>query len=73
MRNDKLITKGKCFDLLSNSLNLFFNEMCRDQSGEIACKYLGLEGSKYFLHTVFDTFTLRLGNLFDKNDIKMIL
>ena len=44
MRNDKLMTKGKCFDLLSNSLNLFFNEMCRDQSGEIACEYWVLKG-----------------------------
>ena len=34
---------------------------------------MGLEGSKYFLHTAFDTFTLRLCNLFDKNNIKMIL
>ena len=33
---------------------------------------MGLEGSKYFLQTVFDTFTLRLGNLFDKN-VKMML
>ena len=39
MRNDKMITKGKYFDLLSNSLNLFFNEMYRGQSGEIACEY----------------------------------
>ena len=39
MRNDNMITKGKCFDLLLNSLNLFFNEMYRDQSGEIACEF----------------------------------
>ena len=39
MGNEKMITKGKCFDLLSNSLNLFFNEMYRDQFGEIACGY----------------------------------
>ena len=34
-----MITKGKCFDLLLNSLNLFFNEMYSDQSGEIACEF----------------------------------
>ena len=34
---------------------------------------MGLEGSEYFLQTVFDTFTLRLGNLFDKNNVKMML
>ena len=39
MRNDNMITKGKCFDLLLNSLNLFFNEMYSDQSGEIACEF----------------------------------
>ena len=39
MRNDNMITKGKCFDLLSNSLNLFFNEMYRDQCGETASGY----------------------------------
>ena len=44
MRNDKMISKGKCFDLLSNSLNLFFNEMYIDQSGEIACEYWVLKG-----------------------------
>ena len=29
--------KRKCFDLLSNSLNLFFKEMYRDQCGEFVC------------------------------------
>ena len=29
--------KGKCLDLLPNSLNLFFNEMYRDQFGEFVC------------------------------------
>ena len=42
MRNDNMITKGKCFDLLLNSLNLFFNEMYRDQCGEIACEFFGV-------------------------------
>jgi len=47
MRNDNMITKGKCFDLLSNSLNLFFNEMYRDKSGEIACECWVLKGQKF--------------------------
>ena len=34
--------KRKCFDLLSNSLNLFFKEMYRDQFGELVCGYCGL-------------------------------
>ena len=36
--------KRKYFDLLSNSLNLFFKEMYRDQFGEFACGYWGLKG-----------------------------
>ena len=36
--------KRKCFDLLSNSLNLFFKEMHRDQFGEFAGGYWGLKG-----------------------------
>ena len=34
VRIDKMITKIKCFDLLSNSLNSFFMEKYRDQFGE---------------------------------------
>ena len=44
MRIDKMITKIKCFDLLSNSLNLFFMEKYRDQFGEFVCGYWGLKG-----------------------------
>ena len=33
----------KCLDLLSNSLNTFFNKMYRDQFGEFKC-ILGLKG-----------------------------
>ena len=36
--------KGKCFDLLSNSLNTFSEEMYRDQFGEFVCGYWGLKG-----------------------------
>ena len=43
-RINKMITKRKIFDLLSNSLNLFFTEMCGDQSGEFVCGYWGLKG-----------------------------
>ena len=39
MRIDKGITKGKSFDLLSNSPNEFFKEMYGDQSGEFTCGY----------------------------------
>ena len=36
--------KRKCFDLLSNSLNTFFNKMYRDQFGEFVFVYWGLKG-----------------------------
>ena len=44
MRINKMINKEKCFDLLSNSLYLFFMEMYRDQFGEFVCGYWGFEG-----------------------------
>ena len=44
MRINKMITERKIFDMLSNSLNLFFKEMYGDQSGEFVCGYLGLKG-----------------------------
>ena len=34
-----MITKRKCIDLLSNSLNTFFKKMYRDQFGEFVCGY----------------------------------
>ena len=37
MRIDKVIPKGKCGDLLSNSPNLFFKEMYGEQSREFVC------------------------------------
>ena len=40
----KKLPKRKCFDLLSNSLNLFFMEMYRDKFGEFVCGYWGLKG-----------------------------
>ena len=33
------VTRNKRFDLLSNSLNLLFKEIYRDQSGEFVCGY----------------------------------
>ena len=44
MRVHKMTTKGKYFDLLSNSLNSFCKEMYRDQFGEFVCGYWGLKG-----------------------------
>ena len=44
MRINKMITKGKCFDLLSDSLYSFCEEMYRDQFGEFVCGYWGLKG-----------------------------
>ena len=35
---------GKSFDLLSNSLNQFLQEMYGDQSGEFVFGYWGLKG-----------------------------
>ena len=50
-----MITKEKCFDLLSNSLNLFCKEMYGDQFGEFVCGYLGLKGQRvnYELHLLY--------------------
>ena len=39
----------KCIDILSNSLNLFFMEMYRDQFGEFVCGCWGLKGEINFL------------------------
>ena len=44
MRINKMITKGKRFDLLSDSFYSFFKEMYRDQFGELVCGYWGLKG-----------------------------
>ena len=46
MRINEMINKEKCFDLLTNSINLFFKEMYsnRDQFGELVCGYWGLKG-----------------------------
>ena len=44
MRINKIITKRKIFDLLPNSLNLFFKEMYGDQFGEFVCRYCDLKG-----------------------------
>ena len=38
-----MVTKRKCLDLLSNSLNTFFKKMYRDQFGEFVCGYWGLK------------------------------
>ena len=35
---------GECLDLLSNSLKLFWKEICSDQFGEFVCGYQGLKG-----------------------------
>ena len=44
MRINKMITKKKCLDLLSNSLNRVFKKMYRNQFGEIVCGYWGSKG-----------------------------
>ena len=44
MRINKMITKGKRFDLLSDSLYSFCKGMYRDQFGEFVCGYWGLKG-----------------------------
>ena len=44
----KKLPKRKCFDLLSNSLNLFFMEMYKDQFGEFECGYWSLMGQKIY-------------------------
>ena len=44
MRINKMITKRKTFDLLSNSLNSFFKKMYGDWFGEFVCGYWDLKG-----------------------------
>ena len=44
MRSNKMITKRKFLDLLSNFLNTFFKKIYRDQFGEFVCGYWGLKG-----------------------------
>ena len=43
-----MIFKGKYFDLISNSLNLFLKEMFGEQSGEYVCSRGG-PGPPFFL------------------------
>ena len=43
VRIDKMMTEGKSYDLLSNSLNKVFKEMYGDQSGELVRGYWDLE------------------------------
>ena len=46
--------QGKCFDLLSNSLNLFFKEMYGDQFGAFVSEYFQiLDYIRYKKHFVF--------------------
>ena len=40
--------KRKCFEFLSNSLNLFFMEMFGHQFGEFVCGYWCLKGSNIY-------------------------
>ena len=42
--NKKENGKGKCLNLLSNSLNSFMKEMYGDQFGEFVCVYWGSKG-----------------------------
>ena len=44
MRITKIITKKKCLDLISNSLNTFSKKMYRNRFGEFVCGYWGLKG-----------------------------
>ena len=44
LRINEMINNEKCFDLLSNSISLFFKEIYRDQFGELVCGYWGLKG-----------------------------
>ena len=61
--------KEKCFDLLSNSINVFFKEMYGDQSGKLIL-YVDVrmkELSLYFITTVHSTSFLVLWDIFHFN------
>ena len=47
-----MITKGKCFDLLSNPLNSLCKEMYRDQFGELVCGYGALRVNLVMFHLI---------------------
>ena len=49
MKIDKMITKRKCFDLLSNSLNELFREMYSDLFGEFESGYWGFKKCECFV------------------------
>ena len=49
-----MITKGKCFDLLTNSLYLFLKETHGDQAGEFVCEYWGLKDSPNTIYTIIN-------------------
>ena len=49
----------KCLDLLSNSLNTFFMEMYRDQSGEFVCGYWDLKGYQVQLYHKLPSLIIR--------------
>ena len=46
-----MITKGKCFDLLTNSLNLLLKETYGDQAGEFVCGSWGIKDSANTIYT----------------------
>ena len=52
--------KGKCFDLLSNSLNSFFNKMYGDQTGEFVSGYWGLFNNIIWIFQSFQSFKVLL-------------
>ena len=56
----KWSSKGKCFDLLSNSLNSFFNKMYGDQTGEFVSGYWGLFNNIILIFWSFQSFKVLL-------------
>ena len=46
MRINKMTSKEKCLDLLSDSLETLIKKMYRDQFGEFVCGYRGLKGQQ---------------------------
>ena len=60
----KWLQKRKCFDLLTNFPNQFFQEMHGNQSGEFACGYLGGKGwIKFFFSLAMTTESTTIGLL----------
>ena len=65
--------RGKCFDLLSNSLNSFFNKMYGEQTGEFVSGYWGLFNNIIWIFQSFQSFKVLLILLLSNLNVSLAL